>query len=151
MARADLAAELFTQVSKTVARGAKVLRGGVAPEVGSARFEPTVLSEIPVGTPAYQEELFGPVASIFKVDTATEAISLANATEFGLGASIWTADLVHGAALATHLESGAVFLNALVASHPMLPFGGIKKSGYGRELSRQGILEFVNQKTIYLG
>ncbi len=151
MARADLAAELFTQVSKTVARGAKVLRGGVAPEVGSARFEPTVLSEIPVGTPAYQEELFGPVASIFKVDTATEAISLANATEFGLGASIWTADLDHGAALATHLESGAVFLNALVASHPMLPFGGIKKSGYGRELSRQGILEFVNQKTIYLG
>jgi succinate-semialdehyde dehydrogenase/glutarate-semialdehyde dehydrogenase len=151
MARADLAAELYAQVSKTVAMGAKVLRGGKAPEPGSARIEPTVLVDIPKGSPAYQEELFGPVASIFKVATDAEAISLANATEFGLGASLWTADLARGADLATHLESGAVFLNALVASHPMLPFGGIKKSGYGRELSRQGILEFVNQKTIYLG
>jgi succinate-semialdehyde dehydrogenase/glutarate-semialdehyde dehydrogenase len=151
MARADLAAELYAQVSKTVAMGAKVLRGGTAPQSDSARVEPTVLEDIPKGSPAYQEELFGPVASIFKVASAAEAIALANATEFGLGASLWTADLAHGADLATHLESGAVFLNALVASHPMLPFGGIKKSGYGRELSRQGILEFVNQKTIYLG
>ena len=151
MARADLAAELYAQVFKTVAMGAKVLRGGTAPEPGSARIEPTVLVDIPKGSPAYQEELFGPVASIFKVATDAAAISLANATEFGLGASLWTADLARGADLATHLESGAVFLNALVASHPMLPFGGIKKSGYGRELSRQGILEFVNQKTIYLG
>jgi succinate-semialdehyde dehydrogenase / glutarate-semialdehyde dehydrogenase len=151
MARADLAAELYAQVSKTVAMGAKVLWGGTAPEPNSARLEPTVLTDIPVGSPAYQEELFGPVASIFKVASGAEAIALANATEFGLGASLWTADLAHGADLATHLESGAVFLNSLVASHPMLPFGGIKKSGYGRELSRQGILEFVNQKTIYLG
>ena len=151
MARADLAAELYAQVSKTVAMGAKVLRGGTAPESNSARVEPTVLTDIPVGSPAYQEELFGPVASIFKVASAAEALALANATEFGLGASLWTADLDRGADLATHLESGAVFLNALVASHPMLPFGGIKKSGYGRELSKQGILEFVNQKTVYLG
>jgi succinate-semialdehyde dehydrogenase/glutarate-semialdehyde dehydrogenase len=91
------------------------------------------------------------VASIFKVASAAEAIALANATEFGLGASLWTADLDRGAALAANVESGAVFLNTLVASQPMLPFGGIKKSGYGRELSKQGILEFVNQKTVYLG
>jgi succinate-semialdehyde dehydrogenase/glutarate-semialdehyde dehydrogenase len=131
--------------------GAKVLWGGTAPKSDSARIEPTVLTDIPVGSPAYQEELFGPVASIFKVANTDEALALANATEFGLGASIWTADLERGAALAANVESGAVFLNALVASHPMMPFGGIKKSGYGRELSRQGILEFVNQKTIYLG
>ena len=151
MARPDLAAELYQQVCETVALGARVLTGGMAPETGSARFEPTVLENIPKGSPAYSEELFGPVASLFKVASAKEAIALANATEYGLGASIWTADLSRGAELATYLESGAVFINSLVASHPMLPFGGIKKSGYGRELSRQGILEFVNQKTIYLG
>jgi succinate-semialdehyde dehydrogenase/glutarate-semialdehyde dehydrogenase len=151
MARPDLAAELYTQVSQTIAMGASVLLGGHAPKLGSAQFEPTVLADIPKGSPAYSEELFGPVASLFKVASAAEAIALANATEFGLGASIWTADLSRGAMLAADIESGAVFLNALVASHPMLPFGGIKKSGYGRELSKQGILEFVNQKTIYLG
>jgi succinate-semialdehyde dehydrogenase / glutarate-semialdehyde dehydrogenase len=151
MARPDLAAELYQQVCETVALGARVLAGGMAPEPGSARVEPTVLADIPKGSPAYSEELFGPVASLFNVPSAAEAIALANATEFGLGASLWTADLARGAALASHLESGAVFLNALVASHPMLPFGGIKKSGYGRELSKQGIFEFVNQKTIYLG
>ena len=151
MARPDLASELYQQVCETVALGARVLTGGMAPETGSARFEPTVLENIPKGSPAYSEELFGPVASLFKVASAKEAIALANATEYGLGASIWTANLTRGAELATYLESGAVFINSLVASHPMLPFGGIKKSGYGRELSRQGILEFVNQKTIYLG
>ena len=151
MARPDLAAELYTQVSQTIAMGASVLLGGHAPKLGSAQFEPTVLADIPLGSPAYSEELFGPVASLFKVASTAEAIALANATEFGLGASIWTADLIRGAELAASVESGAVFLNALVASHPMLPFGGIKKSGYGRELSKQGILEFVNQKTIYLG
>ena len=151
MARPDLAAELYAQVRETVALGARVLIGGKAPEPGSACFEPTVLENIPKGSPAYSDELFGPVTSLFKVGSAKEAIALANATEFGLGASIWTANLSHGAELAAQVESGAVFLNAQVASHPMLPFGGIKKSGYGRELSKQGILEFVNQKTIYLG
>jgi succinate-semialdehyde dehydrogenase / glutarate-semialdehyde dehydrogenase len=151
MARPDLAAELYQQVRETVDLGARILAGGKAPEPGSARFEPTVLADIPKGSPAYAEELFGPVASLFKVASAAEAIALANATEFGLGASIWTADLSRGGMLAADIESGTVFLNALVASHPMLPFGGIKKSGYGRELSKQGILEFVNQKTIYLG
>lgn len=151
LARPDLAAELYEQVRKSVALGARVLLGGKAPVPGSACFEPTVLENIPKGSPAYSEEFFGPVASIFKVNSAQEAIALANATEFGLGASIWTSNLSRGAELAALVESGAVFLNAQVASHPMLPFGGIKKSGYGRELSKQGILEFVNQKTIYLG
>ena len=151
MARPDLAAELYQQVRETVALGARVLTGGKAPEPDSARFEPTVLADIPKGSPAYSDELFGPVASLFKVASFQEAIALANATEYGLGASIWTANLSLGAELAAQVESGAVFLNAQVASHPMLPFGGIKKSGYGRELSKQGILEFVNQKTIYLG
>lgn len=151
LARPDLAAELYEQVRKSVALGARVLLGGKAPLPGSACFEPTVLENIPKGSPAYSEEFFGPVASIFKVNSAQEAIDLANATEFGLGASIWTSNLSRGAELAALVESGAVFLNAQVASHPMLPFGGIKKSGYGRELSKQGLLEFVNQKTIYLG
>lgn len=151
MARPDLAAELYEQVRETVALGARVLIGGKAPEPGSACFEPTVLENIPKGSPAYSEELFGPVASLFKVASFQEAIALANATEFGLGASIWTSNLSRGAELGALVESGAVFINAQVASHPMLPFGGIKKSGYGRELSKQGILEFVNQKTIYLG
>lgn len=151
MARPDLAAELYAQVSQTITMGASVLLGGHAPKPGTAQIEPTVLADIPKGSPAYSEELFGPVASLFKVASAAEAIALANATEFGLGASIWTEDLTRGAKLAADIESGAVFLNSQVASHPMLPFGGIKKSGYGRELSKQGILEFVNQKTIYLG
>ncbi|MEY2704278.1 MAG: hypothetical protein RL407_340 [Bacteroidota bacterium] len=151
MARPDLAAELYQQVAQTVALGARVLTGGKAPEPGSTRFEPTVLENIPKGSPAYSEELFGPVATLFNVASTEEAIALANATEFGLGASLWTSNLTRGAELAGQLESGAVFLNAQVASHPLLPFGGIKKSGYGRELSKQGILEFVNQKTIFLG
>ena len=149
MARPDLAAELYEQVRETVALGARVLIGGKAPEPGSACFEPTVLENIPKGSPAYSEELFGPVASLFKVASFQEAIALANATEYGLGASVWTTN--PRADFAVYLESGVVFLNAQVASHPMLPFGGIKKSGYGRELSKQGILEFVNLKTIYLG
>lgn len=151
MVRPDLATELFQQVRDSVALGARILAGGKAPAPGSACFEPTVLADIPKGSPAFAEELFGPVASLFRVSSAEEAIALANATEFGLGASIWTANLTRGAELAALVESGAVFLNAQVASNPMLPFGGIKKSGYGRELSKQGILEFVNQKTIYLG
>lgn len=151
MARPDLAAELYEQVRETVVLGARVLTGGKAPEPGSARFEPTVLADIPKGSPGYSEELFGPVACLFKVDSMQEAITLANSTEYGLGASLWTAQPTRGAELAMHLESGAVFINAQVASHPMLPFGGIKKSGYGRELSKQGMMEFVNQKTIYLG
>lgn len=151
MARPDLAAELYEQVQKSVKKGAKILVGGQKPKEGSAEFIPTILTDIPKNSPAFSEELFGPVATIFKVENAAEAIEVANATEFGLGASIWTTDLKRGESLAAEIESGAVFLNAIVASQPALPFGGIKKSGFGRELGRMGILEFVNSKTVYLG
>ncbi|MFC5192109.1 NAD-dependent succinate-semialdehyde dehydrogenase [Algoriphagus aquatilis] len=151
MARPDLAQELYNQVEKSKLMGAKVILGGMKPNSESAQFSPTILTDIPASAPAFSEETFGPVASIFKVKNEEEALSLANATEFGLGASLWTSDLEKGEKLASRIESGAVFLNAMVASHPALPFGGIKKSGFGRELSRQGILEFVNHKTVYLG
>lgn len=151
MARPDLAAELYSQVKKSVDMGAKVLLGGHSPDDGSAGFVPTILTDIPTDSPAFSEELFGPVATVFRVKNAEEAIQLANATEFGLGASLWTEDLKKGENLATQIDSGAVFLNAMVASQPGLPFGGIKKSGFGRELGREGILEFVNTKTVYLG
>ncbi len=151
MARPDLASELYEQVEKSVKMGAKILYGGQKPKEGSAEFTPTILTDIPKNSPAFSEELFGPVATIFKVKNAAEAIRIANSTEFGLGSSIWTSDLIRGELLAAEIESGAVFLNSIVASQPALPFGGIKKSGFGRELGRMGILEFVNSKTVYLG
>ncbi|TDQ13589.1 succinate-semialdehyde dehydrogenase/glutarate-semialdehyde dehydrogenase [Algoriphagus boseongensis] len=151
IARPDLAVELFEQVQKTKEMGGKIVVGGKAPTGNPADFEPTILTDIPHDSPAFSEELFGPVASIFKVKNVQEAISLANATEFGLGGSLWTKDLKKGELIAAEIETGAVFLNSMVASNPWLPFGGIKKSGYGRELARHGILEFVNAKTVYLG
>ncbi len=151
MARPDLAEELFEQVSKSVNAGAKVLYGGEKPGLGSTLFEPTVLSRISTLAPAYSEELFGPVASFFRVKNEEEAIALANDSEFGLGASLWSEDLAKAEKIADQIQSGGVFINAMVASNPHLPFGGIKKSGYGRELSRYGILEFVNSKTVFLG
>lgn len=151
MARPDLAKELYNQVDKSVNAGATLLLGGEEPEEESALFQPTVLTDIPTTAPAYYEELFGPVATIFKVKNAEDAIALANDSEFGLGASIWSEDKEKAEQLAAKIESGAVFINAMVASNPHLPFGGVKKSGYGRELSRYGILEFVNSKTVYLG
>jgi succinate-semialdehyde dehydrogenase/glutarate-semialdehyde dehydrogenase len=151
IARPDLASELYEQVKKSVKMGAKILIGGQKPKEGSAEFVPTILTEIPENSPAFSEELFGPVATFFKVKNAAEAVKIANATEFGLGGSVWTADLKKGESLAAEIESGAVFLNSMVASQPALPFGGIKKSGFGRELGRFGILEFVNSKTVYLG
>jgi succinate-semialdehyde dehydrogenase / glutarate-semialdehyde dehydrogenase len=151
MARPDLATELYEQVKQSVNMGAQILLGGQKPREGSAEFHPTILSHIPKEAPAYSEELFGPVALIFKVQSENEAIKLANSTEFGLGASIWTSNLERAERIAEEIESGAVFINAMVASQPALPFGGIKKSGYGRELGHQGILEFVNTKTVYLG
>lgn len=151
MARPDLAAELYKQIQKSMALGAQLFLGGTKPDENSAEFSPTILTQIPENSPAFSEELFGPVASVFKVKNLNEAIQIANSTKFGLGASLWTSDLDKGEQLAFQIESGAVFLNSMVASHPALPFGGIKKSGYGRELGRQGILEFVNTKTVYLG
>lgn len=151
MARPDLAKELYSQIDKSVKAGATLLYGGEEPEEDSALFQPTILADIPTNAPAYSEELFGPVATIFKVNNEEDAIALANDSAFGLGASIWSEDKEKAEALAGKIDSGAVFINAMVASNPHLPFGGIKKSGFGRELSRYGILEFVNSKTVYLG
>lgn len=151
MARADLAEELFAQVQKSVDKGAKVILGGDKPKKGSARFSPTIITDIPKDSPAYSEELFGPVAIVFKTKSDAEAIQIANDSEFGLGGSVWSQNQEKAEQIASQIETGAVFINSMVASNPHLPFGGIKKSGYGRELSRLGILEFVNAKTVYLG
>lgn len=151
MARPDLAEELYTQVQKSLEKGAKAILGGEKPKKESAKFSPTILIDIPKDSPAYSEELFGPVAIVFKVKSDTEAVQIANDSEFGLGGSVWSTNREKAEKIATQIETGAVFINSMVASNPHLPFGGIKKSGYGRELSRLGILEFVNAKTVYLG
>jgi succinate-semialdehyde dehydrogenase/glutarate-semialdehyde dehydrogenase len=150
LARKDLAADLQKQVDASVAKGAEIVLDGGHKEKETAYFSPVILKNIKPGMPAYNEELFGPVASIFIVKDAEEAVKLANDSRFGLGGSVWTRDFRKGLELAKKIESGAVFINALVASSPEMPFGGIKKSGYGRELSYLGIREFVNQKSIWL-
>lgn len=151
LARPDLAKELFDQVKKTRLLGGKIPFGGEKPEPGSPFFKPTIITDIPKNSPAFQEEMFGPVASFFSFENEEEAAQIANATDFGLGSSVWTKDSDRAERMSRAIESGAVFINSMVASHPWLPFGGVKNSGYGRELSRQGILEFVNTKTVYLG
>ena len=151
LARPDLADALTQQVAQSVAQGAKVELAGGQPRPGSARFDPVILSNVRPGQPAYTEEFFGPVALVLTARHATDALRLANDSRFGLGAAIWTADLAKGEALARQIESGAVFVNGLVKSMNELPFGGVKKSGYGRELSYLGIREFVNQKSVWVG
>ena len=149
MARPDLVTTLDAQVKTTVALGARVLTGG-APLAGpGCYYPPTVLTDIPVDSPAYREELFGPVASVFVVSGIDEAIRLANDTIYGLGATVWTNDANEQACFVSELEAGQVFINAMVASDPRVPFGGVKASGYGRELGIQGIREFVQIKTVW--
>jgi succinate-semialdehyde dehydrogenase/glutarate-semialdehyde dehydrogenase len=151
-ARNDLRDELHKQVEDSVNKGAKVLLGGSIPEGEGAFYPPTVLTDVKKGMPAYDEELFGPVAAIIPVKDEAEAIRVANDSPFGLGSAIFTADLEKGERIATQeIEAGSCFINAYVRSDPRLPFGGIKESGYGRELSYYGIREFVNVKTIYVG
>ncbi len=150
MARPDLVDELHDQVTKSVDMGARVLCGGRKADRTGAFYEATVLTDVKPGMPVYSEETFGPVSAIIPVRDAEEAIAVANDSEFGLGASLWTQDLKKGEALARRIESGSVFVNEMTKSDPRLPFGGIRKSGYGRELSVQGIREFVNTKTIYI-
>ena len=150
-ARPDLREQLHRQVRESVEAGARVLLGGELPEGPGAFYPPTVLTDVEPGMPAYDEELFGPVASIIGVGDEKEAIRVANDTPFGLGGAIFTADRERGERLAVHeLDAGACFVNAFVRSDPRLPFGGVKESGYGRELSPFGIREFVNIKTVWV-
>lgn len=150
LATPDILTELHQQVQICVEAGAKVLTGGQLLEQPGNFYPPTILTQIPEGTPAYSEEFFGPVALIFRVNSLDEAITLANSTIFGLGSSGWTTNQAEQERLIRELEAGAVFINGLVKSDPRLPFGGIKRSGYGRELSSQGIHEFVNIKTVWI-
>ncbi|MEY2563710.1 MAG: succinate-semialdehyde dehydrogenase / glutarate-semialdehyde dehydrogenase [Verrucomicrobiota bacterium] len=136
------------QVQASVAAGAKLLTGGKRIASAGFFYEPTVLSDIPRNSPAYREEIFGPVACFFRVSDATEAIRIANDSAFGLGASAWTNDAAEQQLFASELEAGMVFINSMVASDPRLPFGGAKRSGFGRELGAEGIREFVNIKSV---
>ena len=150
LATPQILEDLDLQVKASVGAGAKVLVGGYRlPEKGNF-YAPTILADIPLGAPPYQEEFFGPVASVFRVKNIDEAIALANSTNFGLGASVWTNDHQEQEQAIEQIEAGSVFVNSMVKSDPRIPFGGIKRSGYGRELGVEGIREFVNIKTIWI-
>ena len=150
MAREDLLLDLHDQVERSVRAGALLRLGGRRLDGPGAFYPPTVLTGVKPGMAAFDEETFGPVAALITAGDEAEAIALANRSPFGLGASLWTEDLVRGEALAAEIESGSVFINGMVKSDPRLPFGGIKRSGYGRELSAFGIREFVNIKTVWI-
>jgi succinate-semialdehyde dehydrogenase/glutarate-semialdehyde dehydrogenase len=149
-ARFDLRDDLHKQVVESVRKGAKLLLGGEIPPGTGAYYPATVLADVRPGMPAYDEELFGPVAAIVKAKDEHDAVRIANDSIFGLGASVFTKDAARGERLAKDLEAGCTFVNGLVASDPRLPFGGIKESGYGRELGSYGIKEFVNIRTVYI-
>lgn len=150
LAREDLRDTLHDQVERAIGDGAVALTGGHPLHRDGFFYAPTVLSYVEPGTVAFEEELFGPVASIVVADDADHAVALANNTRFGLGGSVWTDDLEKGEQMARRLEVGCAFVNSLTKSDPRLPFGGIKDSGYGRELSHHGIREFVNAKTVWV-
>ncbi len=150
MARVDLRDALHQQVIDSISAGASAVVG-CAPIAGAGAFyEASILDHVTPACRAYAEELFGPVAIIIRAKDEDDAINIANASEFGLGGSVWTQNSGHGAQLARRIEAGAVFVNGMVKSDPRLPFGGIKQSGYGRELAQHGIREFVNAKTIWI-
>src|SRR5437867_5548342 len=149
-ARVDLRDALHRQVEESVRRGARLLLGGEIPPGKGAFYPPTLLSEVSEGMAAFDEETFGPVAAVIRAKDDADAVRLANRSQFGLGASVWTQDRTRAERLAAQIESGSVFVNGIVKSDPRVPFGGIKRSGYGRELSEYGIREFVNIKTVWI-
>jgi succinate-semialdehyde dehydrogenase/glutarate-semialdehyde dehydrogenase len=150
-ARADLRDELHRQVEASLAAGARARLGCAVPAGPGAFYPPSVLSDVRPGMPAFDEELFGPVAAVVAAKDEKDAIRLANQSVFGLGAAVFTRDLARGERIARHeLQAGSCFVNAFVRSDPRLPFGGIRESGYGRELGAFGIREFVNVKTVYV-
>jgi succinate-semialdehyde dehydrogenase/glutarate-semialdehyde dehydrogenase len=151
LAREDLLGELERQVRESVAMGANAAVGGGRLERRGWYFQPTVLTGVSRTMPVFREETFGPVAAVIRVRNDDEAIEVANDTEFGLGASIWTGDPGRGKRLARRVEAGMVFVNGMVASDARLPFGGVKRSGYGRELSDFGLYEFQNVQTVWVG
>ncbi|SFE58772.1 NAD-dependent succinate-semialdehyde dehydrogenase [Blastococcus tunisiensis] len=151
MARADLRADLDGQVRASIAAGATVLAGGAPLPGPGAFFAPTVLGDVTLDMPVMAEETFGPVAAVMPVDDDDDAVRVANATRYGLGASVWSRDPQHALAVGRRITSGALFVNTVVASDPRLPFGGTKRSGYGRELGEAGALEFTNARTYVLG
>ncbi len=150
MARVDLRDALHRQVMQSVEQGAVVLTGGAPLEGEGAFYAATILDQVQPGQPAYYEELFGPVAIVIRARDEADALRIANDSEFGLGSSVWTRDSARGEALARQVQAGCCFVNGMVKSDPRLPFGGIKHSGYGRELSRHGIHEFLNIKSIWI-
>jgi succinate-semialdehyde dehydrogenase/glutarate-semialdehyde dehydrogenase len=150
MAREDLRDDLHRQVEDSLAQGAVAVTGCRVPAGPGAYYPPSILDRVGPGMRAWREELFGPVASIIRVGNEAEAVRVANDTGFGLGGSVWTRDSARGERVARRLECGCAFVNGLVKSDPRLPFGGVKASGYGRELSRLGMREFLNAKTIWI-
>lgn len=150
MARQDLLDELHAQVMASVELGAKLVTGGYQLDRPGSYYAPTILTDVTHNMPAFHEELFGPVATVLSASEPAHALGLANATDFGLGGSVWTSDMATAETIARGMESGATFVNSFTFSDPRLPFGGVKNSGYGRELSSQGIREFTNIKTIWI-
>jgi succinate-semialdehyde dehydrogenase / glutarate-semialdehyde dehydrogenase len=150
LANAEAVTSLDADVRKSIDAGARLLTGGKPADRPGSFYLPTVLTNVPKNSPAYGEELFGPVASIFRVKNIDEAIRVANDTRFGLGASAWTSDKAEEERFINELEAGMVFINQMVASDPRVPFGGVKRSGVGRELSTYGIREFTNVKSVWV-
>jgi succinate-semialdehyde dehydrogenase/glutarate-semialdehyde dehydrogenase len=151
LARRDLLETLERQVEESLRMGARLLTGGERMSGAGFFYRPTVLADVTAQMPVFEEETFGPVAAVMRVRDADDAVKLANDSAYGLGASLWTRDAALGERLARRIESGSVFINGMVASDPRLPFGGVKRSGYGRELSAYGIREFTNVQTIWIG